>query len=98
MARAVRALLAAATVTAATACSLVGADTEPRSSKDVVLVTHDSFVLPKRLLSTFEAQSGYHLVVTSGVLAAGQYDVTVYAHSMVSSTFNQARVVRVTVQ
>jgi hypothetical protein len=42
--------------------------------------------------------SGYHLAVTSGVLAAGQYDVTVYARSTVSGTFNQARVVRVTVQ
>jgi thiamine transport system substrate-binding protein len=61
--RAVRALLGAAALTALTACSLVGADTEPEGSKDVVLVTHDSFVLPERLIQTFEAQSGYHLVV-----------------------------------
>ena len=33
---------------ALTACSLVGADTTSEGSKDVVLVTHDSFVLPKR--------------------------------------------------
>ena len=44
-------------------CSLVGADDQPESSTDVVLVTHDSFVLPKPLIAQFERQSGYHLVV-----------------------------------
>jgi thiamine transport system substrate-binding protein len=63
LARAVRALLGAAALTALTACSLVGAEPKPEASKDVVLVTHDSFVLPKKLVARFEAQSGYHLVV-----------------------------------
>jgi thiamine transport system substrate-binding protein len=56
----------AVTVAAATlaSCSLVGADRPPDSaSKDVVLVTHDSFVLPRSLVREFEQQSGYHLVV-----------------------------------
>ena len=30
---------------------------------DVVLVTHDSFSLPKRLIAKFESDTGYHLVV-----------------------------------
>src|SRR5262245_41408764 len=64
----VRALTAAlaATTTAATlaAGSLVGAgDTPDNSTKDVVLVTHGSFVLPKSLVRQFEQQSGYDLVV-----------------------------------
>jgi thiamine transport system substrate-binding protein len=46
------------------ACSLVGSDDGPDSStKDVVLVTHDSFVLPKPVIAAFEQQSGFHLVV-----------------------------------
>jgi thiamine transport system substrate-binding protein len=45
------------------ACSLVGSDDRPTSGKDVVLVTHDSFALPKKLLAQFEHDSGYHLVV-----------------------------------
>jgi len=44
-------------------CSLVGSDNQSQGSKDVVLVTHDSFVLPKKVISQFEQQSGYHLVV-----------------------------------
>ena len=44
-------------------CSLVGSDDKPEGSKDVVLVTHDSFVLPKPLIAQFERQSGYHLIV-----------------------------------
>jgi thiamine transport system substrate-binding protein len=44
------------------ACSLVGSDTS-HSTTDVVLVTHDSFVLPKPLIARFDRQSGYHLVV-----------------------------------
>jgi thiamine transport system substrate-binding protein len=55
--------LLTALVLAGTGCSLVGSDDSPTSSKDVVLVTHDSFVLPKRLVEQFERQSGYHLVV-----------------------------------
>ena len=31
--------------------------------KDVVLVTHDSWYLPKKLVAQFEQQTGYHLVV-----------------------------------
>src|SRR4051794_7845734 len=61
--RAFRALLGASVVTALAACSLVGTEPKPEGSKDVVLVTHDSFVLPKRLIQTFEARTGYHLVV-----------------------------------
>ena len=62
-ARALRTLVTAAAVAAVTGCSLVGADTTSEGSKDVVLVTHDSFVLPKRLIESFDRQSGYHLVV-----------------------------------
>ena len=47
-----------------TACSLVGTgSTHDAGSKDVVLVTHDSFVLPKPLIAQFDRESGYHLVV-----------------------------------
>ena len=38
------------------------ADDEP-ASKRVVLVTHESFVLPKKLEKQFEQESGYQLVV-----------------------------------
>ena len=48
---------------AATGCSLIGASDQSEGSKDVVLVTHDSFVLPKRVIARFEQQSGYHLLV-----------------------------------
>src|SRR5215218_7186741 len=44
-------------------CSLVGSSHGAGNSKDVVLVTHDSFVLPRSLVKRFEEQSGYHLVV-----------------------------------
>ncbi len=44
-------------------CSLVGSDNSPEAAKDVVLVTHDSFVLPKTVIAQFERESGYHLVV-----------------------------------
>jgi thiamine transport system substrate-binding protein len=45
-------------------CSLVGSsDDTTQASKNVVLVTHDSFVLPKPLIARFEQESGYHLVV-----------------------------------
>jgi thiamine transport system substrate-binding protein len=49
--------------TALVGCSLVGSDDGPAGGKDVVLVTHDSFVLPKRLIAKFDRQSGYHLVI-----------------------------------
>src|SRR5215470_10277007 len=48
----------------ATGCSLVGSGNESDdASTDVVLVTHDSFVLPRKVIAQFEQQSGYHLVV-----------------------------------
>jgi thiamine transport system substrate-binding protein len=59
-ARAAAALLLAI---ALAGCSLVGSDDKPAGTKDVVLVTHDSFVLPKQLIARFDRQSGYHLVV-----------------------------------
>ena len=61
--RPARAVLAAAVLAALTACSLVGSGTTSEGSKDVVLVTHDSFVLPKPLIARFDRESGYHLVV-----------------------------------
>jgi thiamine transport system substrate-binding protein len=67
--RALAARIAAAVVAAAlagsslTACSLVGADSKSEGGKDVILVTHDAFVLPKPLVARFDRQSGYHLVV-----------------------------------
>jgi thiamine transport system substrate-binding protein len=48
-----------------TACSTIGsdsADDEP-ASKRVVVVAHDSFVLPKPLERRFEKESGYDLVI-----------------------------------
>src|SRR6476469_25222 len=48
----------------ASACSAVGQETDSTTAdKQVVLVTHDSFVLPKKLEQEFEKQSGYDLVV-----------------------------------
>ena len=46
-------------------CSLSGGSDESTSkgSDQVVLVTHDSFNLPKELMSEFEKTSGYRLVV-----------------------------------
>ena len=45
-------------------CSLVGtAGKSDDSNTDVVLVTHDSFVLPKPVIAQFERTTGYHLVV-----------------------------------
>jgi thiamine transport system substrate-binding protein len=44
-------------------CSLVGGSGGPEGSRDVVLVTHDAFVLPKPLIKRFDQQTGYHLVV-----------------------------------
>ncbi|MCW2794284.1 MAG: transporter, periplasmic binding protein thiB subfamily [Nocardioides sp.] len=63
----VRALTAALTLAlTATACSAVGDSSgeDPKSaSGEVVLVTHDSFTLPKPLVRQFETESGYDLVV-----------------------------------
>jgi thiamine transport system substrate-binding protein len=62
----IRALTVALTLAVtATACSTVGegSDDEAASSDKVVLVTHDSFVLPKPLVRQFEDESGYDLVV-----------------------------------
>jgi thiamine transport system substrate-binding protein len=44
-------------------CSLVGSGRSSAGGKDVVLVTHDAFVLPKPLVAQFDRESGYHLVV-----------------------------------
>lgn len=49
-----------------TACSTIGGDDDGGSeqgSDQVVLVTHESFVLPKRLQRKFEQETGYDLVV-----------------------------------
>jgi thiamine transport system substrate-binding protein len=53
---------AAATVGLA-ACSVVGGAGQPHAATDVVLVTHESFVLPKPVIAKFEHESGYHLIV-----------------------------------
>ena len=50
------------------ACSVLGeGDDTPETDSsgkvtDVVLVTHDSFSLPKRLIAKFESDTGYHLI------------------------------------
>ncbi len=54
-----------------TACSLVGGDDDsaPSGAGDperVVLVTHESFFLPKALVRSFERESGYDLVLRAG--------------------------------
>src|SRR5690242_14558485 len=61
-------VLALAAVLPLTACSLVGEDDSSPSAGDakggdVVLVTHESFALPKRLEAQFDRDTGYHLVV-----------------------------------
>jgi thiamine transport system substrate-binding protein len=58
-----RALAAATATLSLAACSLVGGSEQPEAATEVVLVTHDSFVLPKSLIRDFDDQSGYHLVV-----------------------------------
>jgi thiamine transport system substrate-binding protein len=64
MAAVLRRVLVLSTLAAAlTACSVVGASEPHSSATDVVLVTHDSFVLPKQLIQRFDDESGYHLVV-----------------------------------
>jgi thiamine transport system substrate-binding protein len=59
----IRAATVAIVAAALAGCSLVGADDQSEGGKDVVLVTHDSFVLPKSLVAQFDRESGYHLVV-----------------------------------
>jgi len=58
---------AALVLLGATGCATLGeGEDEPDSSgklTDVVLVTHDSFTLPKKLVKQFEADTGYRLVV-----------------------------------
>ena len=56
---------ALATTLALGGCSLSGGsdDTAAPGSERVVLVTHDSFSLPKELKAQFEKESGYQLVV-----------------------------------
>jgi len=59
---------ALALLLAASGCSLVGGDDDSSSSASadrVVLVTHDSFVLPEELEKKFEVESGLDLVVRS---------------------------------
>ncbi|TNM36228.1 thiamine ABC transporter substrate-binding protein [Nocardioides albidus] len=47
-------------------CSLVGSesDGERKHDKDVTLVTHESFNLPKTLVEQFESDTGYHLRIS----------------------------------
>ena len=58
-----------ALILTATACSTVGEsssgdDNDPGTTPtEVVLVTHESFELPKKLQKKFEEESGYDLVV-----------------------------------
>jgi thiamine transport system substrate-binding protein len=64
----IRALAATASIiltTSLAACSLgdSGSSDDAKGSDQVVLVTHDSFNLPKELEAQFEKESGYRLVV-----------------------------------
>jgi thiamine transport system substrate-binding protein len=63
-------VIATAALLPLTACSLIGgedsstdASGEAAPPQEVVLVTHDSFFLPKKLIKAFERDSGYDLVV-----------------------------------
>lgn len=47
----------------AAGCSLGGGSDDAEESKEVVLVTHESFTLPDDLITTFETRSGYTLKV-----------------------------------
>jgi thiamine transport system substrate-binding protein len=57
-------LLAALVAVVALGTTAHGASTS--SSKDVVLVTHDSFAIPKAVKAAFEAQTGYRLRILQG--------------------------------
>lgn len=64
--RAVATIAATAVLaTTASGCSLIGdnSDDGAPASDRVVLVTHESFVLPKALEKKFETESGYDLVI-----------------------------------
>src|SRR5262245_53161739 len=61
-------VLASLLVPCLASCSLMGDDgSEPRATdepdKTVVLVTHESFHLPKKLINEFAQESGYQLDV-----------------------------------
>jgi thiamine transport system substrate-binding protein len=63
-------LVATAALLPLTACSLSGGEDSSTDAsghaappQEVVLVTHDSFFLPKKLITAFERDSGYDLVV-----------------------------------
>src|SRR5688572_13955179 len=63
-------VIATAALLPLAACSLTGgedsssdASGDAAAPQEVVLVTHDSFFLPKKLIKAFERESGYHLVV-----------------------------------
>ena len=60
-------LLSALLCVSLTSCSLVGGDDDDKADgavdEQVVLVTHESFVLPDELVSAFEDESGYDLEV-----------------------------------
>ena len=63
-------VIATAALLPLTACSLTGgeesssdASGDVAAPQEVVLVTHDSFFLPKKLVKAFERDSGYDLVV-----------------------------------
>jgi thiamine transport system substrate-binding protein len=63
-------VVATAALLPLTACSLTGgedssndASGDAAAPQEVVLVTHDSFFLPKKLIKAFERDSGYDLVV-----------------------------------
>jgi thiamine transport system substrate-binding protein len=60
--------LVASVALATTSCSVIGGDDDDESGSDgrpdeVVLVTHDSFSLPDKLVKTFERDSGYQLEI-----------------------------------
>ena len=59
--------LMASLALAATSCSLVGGDDDTTNEDGgpgkVVLVTHDSFSLPKKVVATFEKESGLELEI-----------------------------------
>ena len=63
-------VIATAALLPLTACSLTGGEDSSSDAsggaaapQEVVLVTHDSFFLPKKLIKAFERDSGYDLVV-----------------------------------
>jgi thiamine transport system substrate-binding protein len=62
--RRIPAVLAVATALLTTSCSLVGGGGDSGDAgRKVVLVTHESFVMSKKLQSQFEDETGYDLVI-----------------------------------